>query len=375
MRTLSIRPGSIAIGIGFAIIALVIVLGANAQDEAQDEPPRENIVVMIASSSQGKALKPIIQAVRGQLSDLPVSFDVTWVNELGPDLPAQEELAGQVADDKDATAVFWCDLSRSDKMYVYIAAPEIGRVLVRRLDGSGPGGTPETLAIIVRASINSMLRIPVENTEVQDKQKEESDVEEQGPAEETPPAEIETPVDKENRLGVEAAYAIDMMHEEHLAVHGLALTFDVHIVKGLHVFLGYLISARIPVMKEPVRLELTRHPISIGARFAVPLGRIYLGGSVSANLDYTTESRETRESSTIKPKQTNEMGEFGVSIAPMLRMGLRIIDYLKIFLSFGVDIALTRQEFVVEVNNNPETVFYSWAVHPIGRIGVSVGFL
>ncbi len=359
-------------------------LSALADAKQSFSADEENTVVLLAVNGREDEFKPIIQAVRGQLSDLDVSFQVTWLDDIGSSLPVQEEIAGDVARDTEATVIFWCDLSRPERMYLYISVPELGRVLVRRLDGSGPGGTPETLAIIVRGSVDSMLRGnydalqgELEPVRPQPEQAEPEPV--APPPEEKPQSPSDE--DGENRLAAEVAFAGDVLSENHPFIQGFALVADVYLVRGWHLFAGYLFSAKIENgNRSDVRLDLERHPMSIGTRFAVQISeRWFLGASVAVVVDYTTEDRYIPrwEGSAWTELKTKDAEEILVSIAPLVRMDVQIIDHVRAFLALGVDIPLNRVEYFTDPKTDEQQtlLFSSWPVRPVGRIGVAAGFL
>ncbi|MCP4677806.1 MAG: hypothetical protein GY854_20265 [Deltaproteobacteria bacterium] len=360
---------------------LVTALATAASGRADDEIPRgdteEKIVVMMAEGGEDESFGPIIQAVRGQLSDLPVSFEVTWVDDLGPDLPSQEEVSGQVANDVGAAVVFWCDLSHVDRMYLYIAVPEIGRVLVRRLDGSGAGGAPETIAIIVRASIDSMLRGNVDDLVSQYAAPVSEKKEPQEESEPKEPQVIESKAepadDQENRFAVEGAYAIDILSVDQPVAHGFALAIDFYLTQAWHLFASYVFYARIEAQSRVtgVRLELARHPVSIGTRFAASLGRIYVGGAIAVNLDYITE-----ELTTSSNMDSTAQAELEISISPIARLDVRLIADVRAFVCLGVNVPFDRAQYVTtDDQGNQITIVNTWAVRPIGRIGIAAGFL
>jgi hypothetical protein len=360
--------------LAFSVIAAAFA--ANAQGVARQSGEQEN-VVLIAFSDEKEAFESIVQAVRGQLSDLPVGFQVIWIDNLSSDFSTQEETARQMADDNDAKAVFWCDLSRTDKMYLYVAVPELDRVLVRRLEGSGPGGTSETIAIIARTSIESMLK----GASSMDDSGWETSVEKAAAAEaaQTPPeppkidAKHET--GQSNRFAVEAAYAIDIMSSEHPAVHGFYLALDIYLAAYWHVFAGYVFFSAVESLESDVKLVLKRHPILVGARYIWPIKRFEFGGIVTASIDYLTEN--ISELSYDEDLTVSEDGaETSVSIVPQIYLGFRIISGIRIFGCIGADIPLRKTDYLIADGAvRQDAVFSSWAVRPVGRLGVSAGFL
>ena len=137
----------------FSLCCAVLVGLGWAAGEAR---AAERSVVMFAASDQRADSLRAIQALRGQFSDLPVRLEVVWVERLSQ-LPRQIALARRQARQTDAFAVFWCDLSEGDKVYLYLAEPERGRVLVRDVRQQPGAGRFETVAIITRSSVAALL--------------------------------------------------------------------------------------------------------------------------------------------------------------------------------------------------------------------------
>ena len=204
-------------------------------------------VVMISPESEKEAIDPFVGAVRAQLSDLQVEFDVVWLGDEDLKKRPIEERAEALAAQDDTAAVFWCDLNRDGGPALFLSVPEIDRVLIRRLGGVGEGGMPETTGIIVRASVDEILRgLPnVVYTAWMDLAELEASLLESSTVEieqKKPTIEIKrgivTEPDKGERFLIGTAYALEMISSEHLN-HGITGDLNLRIASGWYGFVKY----------------------------------------------------------------------------------------------------------------------------------------
>ncbi len=365
----------------FVLMNISVGIASNgyAEDEIQLDMAKNRVVVMMASSSEQKEFAPVVQAVRGQMSDLSVSFQLYWVDHLPSDLPAQEEMAERVALETEAIVVFWYDLSRPDISYLYIAVPEMGRVIMHRLDGSDGGGTPEAFAIILRESVSSILRTVMDQTRDQP-EKEAPPTPEAEPEEEEKQEEIKPPpiIVEQNRVAVQAAYAFDPLSSTASTIqHGFNVTVDVRIVGNWHLFAGYHVFPTISESRDGVQLQLRRHPIWIGGRYAETIGRVGLSGGIAFDIDPITGS--TRVEADFENDMSlvqNDIDELQVTVVPLFCIDIRIIADIRVYLAVGAGIHLNRVDYQVEYNAEEDlhTVISLWAVYPLARAGISASF-
>ena len=387
-----------------AVFALTLcVQVAQARDDLPPPEP-QRVVVMVAAAGLQEAFAPMVQAVRGQLSDLPIVFQMYWVDSYENDLPSQEEVANRVAAKTGADVVFWYDLSRSDRLYLYIAVPALGRVLVRRLEGSGRGAN-ETLAIILRSSIDAIINgelsreIP-ENREPADgePQPEESNPKSEGAEEKTEPAPVgsepealpvppiqlpgapadlvppSAPVRRFPQKTVEigAAYGFEALGKAHPQVHGFALGLDAHIQSGWSVHASYTFFPPIEDTRAGVRVVLRRHPAWVGAKYTKVIDRVDVGAGLSLCIDHISE-KISSEFDTMTPAKGES--EIQVAAAPMVNFGIRATPVLRFFASAGIRIPMNPVEYVVDATSNMFKLFDFWPVQPVARVGIAAGFL
>jgi hypothetical protein len=329
-------------------------------------PGAASTVVMLAERHQELETDAIVRAVHGQLSDLSVALEVRWVDALPAAMPDQIDAAEHTARGSDAVAVFWCDLGRADRIYLYFAAPRGGRVLVRELGGAGSGGRAEALAIIVRSSVEAVLAGGEVGVVVAPRAAEV----EQEPAVETEPPPGEPAPGPERALALSVAYDLDILSEALPATHGVALGLDVRVAGPLSVELGYLIAFPFSRAAHGAELTLRRHPLWLGLRAAWLTGNVVLSASVWLQLDVVTEEvRSLDPAVVIKTGGT----EVVFSIVPLLRAGYLLAGRVELFVAAGVDIPFRRVRYVVDDPEGPLEIIDTWPARPRIIAGLSVG--
>ncbi|HUT77762.1 MAG TPA: hypothetical protein VM285_08760 [Polyangia bacterium] len=336
--------------------------GREARADAAKDTGGDRTVVMIAERHDEAASGTVVRAVQAQLSDVSVALQVSWTDSLGRDLPAQIAAAEALARESNAVAVFWCDLTRADRIYLYFAAPRGGRVLVRELEGSGAGGRAEALAIIVRNSVEAVLAGGEIGEIVPSRPERGESVAPSPPPEAAPEA-------GDGRLAMAVSYQPDVVSVADPVIHAAALALYVKLIDGISLTAGYALSAPLEAEVRGVLLELGRHPAWIGCRGSWRAGRLRVAAELDFQLDFTTEKVRT-----LAQGVTVSSGGLEVqpSIVPSLRSGVSLVRRVELFFAAGADIALHRTRYVIDTAGGPEEILSTWPVRPRFLAGLEV---
>ncbi len=350
-------------------------------DAATDPDETEKKAVLMAAPGQRDQIEPVIESVDAQLADLPVIFEVSWIEGIADGKEQRETTAKKVADETGARVVFWCDLTAARSVYFYVGMPDGGIVLARRLEDSPSSVVAEALAVIVRSLIKSILRgeeIEVFVEEQSEPIKEEEKKEEVTKKEKkSEPKEDNAPGPREKIFSLESAYAVEVQSSDSVA-QGIAVGVGVRIARMWNVFARYELFIPIDKRKEleGFKLDIERHPVWIGARFGGDLGKVVnLSGALAIRFDFLTmDVRENPDGFDINDDPSVE-----VSVVPILRMGLRIAGPVELLLSVGADIPIYYVKYRIPVvqaetdgEANERYVINNWPVRPLGLVGVSV---
>ncbi|MFO8070497.1 MAG: hypothetical protein R6V85_01365 [Polyangia bacterium] len=317
-------------------------------------------VAMLAERHHREASERTASAVRGQLSSLPVELEVCWVDRLPGEVPDQISEAERRARSSGAIAVFWCDLGRADRIYLYFAAPGGGRVLLRELSGPDGGGLSEALAVIVSSSVEAMLAggkigVAVPRGE---------------PREERSSFATRRPRDGSAVSSrAEASYALDILSGSAGPTHGPSLAVGLDAGKHFACELGYRFAFPVERSARGVSLELWRHPISLSARAVLPLSFFRLSAGLALTVDTVTENVRALDD---RAEVSGEGAEVYVSLMPLIRLDGRLADGVWLFALAGADICLRELSYEVATPSGSHSVIDTWRVRPSFSLGLAV---
>ncbi|MBW2735379.1 MAG: hypothetical protein JRH20_23595 [Deltaproteobacteria bacterium] len=164
-RLLSLRNKLSPLGV--AALCLLAAAPSSAQPSANDprvQMPQQLVrakelarVAVVAARNLKEKSTHAIATIRGQLTGMPVSMVVEWVDKLEVTLPGQVRVAREVAKRTGAKMVLWADLSLPDQIFVYIAKGDAGRILVRSVRSEGSNDSRlEAMSLIVRSSVAAL---------------------------------------------------------------------------------------------------------------------------------------------------------------------------------------------------------------------------
>ncbi|MCP4675452.1 MAG: hypothetical protein GY854_08095 [Deltaproteobacteria bacterium] len=350
--------------------------GALRTTSAAESAPA-SIVVMIVPADQNEASVPVIQAVKAQFADLEVQLLLRSVDTLARGVREQIGQAEQAARAHDALAVFWCDLSSEEHMFLYLSEKEGNRVFVRRLSETEKGGRAEALAIIVRDSIAEMLRGAKIGVEV-------VKMVEPPPVPEVTAAPEDTEPEEEPRgvgrwLYGQIGYTYYGYSGDQPVVHGLGLGLGVHIHSNISIIGGYTILATIEEQRtieeqsKTVSLRVSRHPVNLGLRAHYFTGIIDIGGALVFVMDYAAFESHSFSSS---PDVNKDNGDLLLSVVPAVEVVFVVAGKLGLFISAGAEISLIAKHYLVEITPGEKMVLLdSWPVQPWAVAGLRIGII
>ena len=278
------------------VVGLVPV-GVDAEpDRAPTEAPadaasRPIVALLITPGESGGTEGDILDAVRAQLSDLPVDLRVEPV-VLPSAMPAQIAVAADVAGRAGAGTVFWLDSSVPDRVFVYLAEQGGTRLLMRAVDSADTAERVESVAVIVRGLVQSILAggtIGVGVPGVPDDVEPEPTVT-AVPAEEAPIAPAPLPW-----LGLQLAYSVDFFSAEATALHGLDAGVVFHVHPNWSLVAAYRVLGDAEVSGGGIELGVGRHPLEVGVRFRWPIDDWDFGASLFGAVDLLTPKAGSRE--------------------------------------------------------------------------------
>jgi hypothetical protein len=332
------------------LIALALAtLCSGGRARAQDDDAEPSKVVMIAPQGDQQHSRRTAEAVEAQLADLPVTFDLEWVEAIPPELRAQVDEAREVTERRDATAVFWADPSQPDQLFLYIADPEGGRVLIRSISSAGGGAEArlETVAVIIRAAVKAVLAGGTVGVEA-------------------PPEEPEEPSGPTGELDVFVSYALVLYSNEVLTLHGARLGLSARLAGWARAYLAYRLQWPLSVEDEYVGLDVSPHPMELGAAGRFHLGDWYVEAAVGLMVDVVTVDVTALEDQVLT-RSVEHRWLFGAT--PSLSLGRALGRIASIYLAVSADVLFNEHWYAVETPDGTQTVLRPWTVRPVFRLG------
>ena len=132
-----------------------------------------------------------------------------------------------------------------------------------------------------------------------------------------------------------------------------------------------MLSAPARLAGSGVTLELTRHPVWLGATYTARFGRLDAGVLAAAVVDPVTQ----RVSVTAGLEAVGDRLDLEVLAAARLHLGVRVFGRLRLFAAFVLELPVNARRYVVEVDGQRRALADPWPVRPGAAFGASVAFL
>jgi hypothetical protein len=356
--------GGARIGL-LVLVACVAGASGPAAASSSDASPL-TVVALVLSAEGGAATDALAGAVQAQVSDLPVRLVVERTAGFPPTLPAQVAMAAEIAARVAAGTVFWLDVSVPDRVFIFLAEPGGSRVLVRAVDATEEAERVESVAVIVRGLVQAVLdggTIGIAPPAPPPPEPPAASL----PAE--PAVVPPPPAPARAWLGLQLAYEADFFTDQITALHGLAAGLVFHLQENWSVFAAYRILGPAEVSGGGIDLDVSRHPMELGARFRWPLGDWDVGAGLYGVVDYLTRDAGTRSSGMqVTAPETAWLGGLGL----LVHGSYRIAGSFRVFLDAGIDVFVNGVEYVVDTGAGRTMLLGSWYVCPRVLLGLSV---
>ena len=338
-----------------ALLALVVPSRAFATEEAGSTRTQPVTVVAVADRESASLSNKLLETVQAHLIDLPVVLKIEWVDTLGKSFHSAVRLAREAAYKSDAVTVFWVDLSSPLQMFLFLSHPRGERILVRDV-GAGDKNDEsrlETIAIIVRTSVEAILEGGTIGVEPPRAQKEEDAREPRG------------------RLSLHVAYGLGPFADSALT-HGPKFGLSTCILERWCLFGEYRLIIPQYYAREGVRLELRSHTIEVGVGAKWVWGEFQLMTDLAFLANYVSINATATDINLSAQKPSPDW-QFG--IGPSISLGWAIKEYATIFFAITLDIYVNQPEYVVESRPGYSEVVSPWSVRPFIQVGSAFGLL
>ncbi len=353
------------------VLFLSIVLVAVPPVLADTDPPQKTVVLLVGAE-HFIGSEDAVTALRSQLADLPVKFEIERLTDSSPAADSLEKRARSIADAGRAAAVVWLDTENNGRVYFLLTDEGGSNVFDRGLqeEAIAPVQT-ESLALILRATVQAL--IEDQSTMPLPTPAKPPPPEQLGP---TPrPAEEDPEQGDASRkgrllLGLETAYAYRAYSTENPVVSGFHVGLHLRIGAYVRVFLEYEIRQPLSGSGSCVETEVRGHPITAGGRLLWQQGRFFFGPALGATVDIATYDAST---SCYRVDAFVGRHRINGSVAPGFFVAVRIYKRLRFFLSAEADIVWRAGRYTAPSDSGEQEVLLEpWRVQPAATTGLSV---
>ncbi|MCP4677812.1 MAG: hypothetical protein GY854_20295 [Deltaproteobacteria bacterium] len=343
---------------------------------ADTEPPSKTVVLLIAAE-QFIGSEDAVAAVRSQLSDLPVRFEIERLNGDGSDSPGMEARAREIADKGDVAAVIWLDPENSGRIHFLLTDEKGSNIFDRGLqEGALAPVQTESLALILRATVQALIEGELDaSPPIQD---ESSPPEEKKTIALPAPEPVPIPTSKQGEsppedpplFGLETAYAYRAYSTDMPAISGFHVGLHLRLGAFVRVFLEYEFRQPLTAPGSCVKTTVRPHPITAGGRLLFQRWRFLFGPTLGITVDIATYDSET---SCYRIEAFDDRYRINVSAAAGFFVAARIYKRLSLFLSAEADIMWRAARYTAPSDTGEKEVLLNpWRVQPAATIGLSV---
>ncbi|MDD5307285.1 MAG: hypothetical protein PHU25_08185 [Deltaproteobacteria bacterium] len=357
------------------VLALSVAPVAAAQETQSkgDEPPR---LVMVASEQDTGEVEKTFAAIRAQMSDMNVNLTLTRVPVFFGTLREQYETVRQVAERSRARLTFWIDLSVEDRVFLYIAEPGGGRVLVRAVEPETDEtlGRVDVIAIIVRTVAEAI----IEGGEIGVTRPQP---EAARPPPSPPPKPPVLPPDSgpkrrekpqpsapRDLLEIAGAYVGSLYDKEPTWRSGASVGLAGRVSERFWVKAAYRIEAPIRKANDLVSVEFSPHPFEVGAFLRLGPSKVAVDLGIALVNDPLTWSLRTKDVS-VRPERNRF--RWLVAACPSVTVGWAPYGIYRFFLTVSADIYFNESPSVVEASERDVKVIDPLDVRPTVLAGVA----
>ncbi len=316
-------------------------------------------VLLVASSAAKEQSDEMIAAVEGQLSDLPVTLDVVWVDRPSSNWATNPSELDRVAGGMDPLVIIFWDPETPSEFFMRVRFGDDKTLIRRDIPDSERVAGFESMGLVIHALVDALLE---DTSEAQNEDNA------------TDPEAGESIDDLSRRViwGPVAAYSIRTFSNKIKLFHGVTAGFTVRSKIGLGLNASYGFDFPHTVKGDDFDVEVLSHRILLRLGFDRPVGKFRLGAGLGFEADILVQT------ATGNPE--NESGEPHANITPnyrlipMLYVGFNPIGPIYLFLDSGIFFGLRNVRYVAALTSGEEEVDAIKRVGPSFTLGASVRF-
>jgi hypothetical protein len=342
--------GSRALAAACLVVLWTAVASAQVAPTATAGAGRRAVLLLAASETEERALS----GVKSDLRELVEPIALRASLRRGGDKWSLSRLTQQ----HRALALVWLDQTSSRYVTVYVFDPQSQRLGMRRLPRHSQTDTDESVAIVLRATVEALLEgreAPLEAVAL--------------PAQ-PPQAASSTPESRRKRRerGTLRTGYVGVGFAESSIEHGASFGASLSLSRLLHLGLGYAVVQPAELAISQTRVTLLRRPLDAFVGLGIELGGLELHVDAGASFDFRERRTEVTGSS-LRPTQDDTYAV--VSVLGRLRVARELWPQLRLDFGPAFELPVNEPELVVDRAGSDHT-FSQFPIRPRLEAGLSL---
>jgi hypothetical protein len=340
------------------LVALALALALALRAHVISAAPARALVVLVAEPGRAKLGDLRVEALREQLSELPVELTIAAPHP-SHDPDQQARRAAELARTHAASGVIWFATEAPDKLRVYVYEAQSKRFGSRQLVGANASpAAAEELAVVLRALVEALAsgQAPaIERVEA--------------PPEPIAPAPHRKLSTRSAAWVLGAGWISTTLGPTSGFDHGVAVLGAWRTPLGLYAGLHYSFIHDAELRAPGARAVLARHPLELVLGYAWPALGAHVGLELGTQLDVVERTTLVTAPELVPlPAETRVRW----ALSPRMRLMSPRVARLRIYFLGGVDVTLSAFDYVIESAGGQQTRLAQRSIRPRAEAGLVV---
>ncbi len=327
---------------------------AVASAQAVPTPPADAgpraVVLLAASDAEERALSGVKSDLRELVEPIALRAPLSGRGD--------KWSLSRLTQQHRALAAVWLDQTSSTYVSVYVFDPQSQRLGMRRLPRRSRADADESVAIVLRATVEALLEgreAPLEAVAL--------------PAEppRASPSEPAARRERRERGTLRTGY-VGVGFADSSIEHGAAFGASLALSHLLHLGLGYTIVQPAELASSQTRITLLRRPLDAFVGLSIELHGLELQVDAGSSIDFRERRTEVTD---VGLRPSSDDAYAVVSVLGRLRIARELWPQLRLDLGPAFEIPVNEPELVVDRAGRDQT-FSQFPIRPRLEVGVSL---
>jgi hypothetical protein len=337
-----------------SIVTCIFLLFHIPPSRSQEGHGQDLAVLMVIFDIPSAQVKSeLAAAIESQTSDLLLRvIFMEDAEEVGGVASFSMEVAASLAALHEVNFVCFIRQNEAGRLVVHVFEESKRAMLSREVQSADLSTTAqvEVASIMVRG----YLKLLAEGGEI-------GIVPPAAPREEKREEPVRTKAAPAGAAGIFVSYAMNTFSSEQALVHGAAVGIDISpaVFRNFSIGVRYTMLARVSASDESLYFEAYAHPVNLGLKYRIRIGRFEILPGLEVVLEYVKRNAVAYSE---KLMVLADSGGLNVAMAPSLRLSFRAMGNAGLFAQAGMNIYLNRVYYVYETAGTQNEITTPWPV-------------